>query len=305
MKFRKVMSALLAGAMVLSMSATAFASTTDITTVDGMTEGQVIEVTGKTNTANIKITVPTTGSIVLNPYGLSYTDEVVTTASTAQVISAVQAIKNESELPVKVSTSVTGTIEGATFATATAVAENEKKVFLEFGVEKIANVADGAKPVLTSPTKKTLSTAAVNFDPITLDEKTGAKPSLAFGFTGDASKNPTNAWTADDIVGATIAFTFALDNSGAGGGGAITYTVTKGSVTGQAGSGAIAINKTSAAAGDTVTITVTPDTNPNVAITVTNADSTTTTATVNPSNANEYTFTMPAQNVTVSAVFSA
>lgn len=302
MKFRKVMSALLAGAMVLSLSSTAFASTTDITTVDGMTEGQVIEVTGKTNTANIKITVPTTGSIVLNPYGLSYTDEVVTTASTAQVISAVQAIKNESELPVKVSTSVTGTIEGATFATATAVAEGEKKVFLEFGVEKIANVADGAKPVLTSPTKKTLSTAAVNFEPITLDEKTGAKPSLAFGFTGDASKNPTNAWTADDIVGATITFTFALDNSGnAGGGGGTTYGITSATCA----TGTFSVDKATAAANDTVTVTANSPTTGGQSATVTVAkDSDGSAVSVTDNSDGTFTFTMPAEAVTVTVVYA-
>lgn len=302
MKFRKVMSALLAGAMVLSLSSTAFASTTNITTVDGMTEGQVIEVTGTTKTADIKITVPTSASIILNPYELNVSADA--TPITGQVISAVQAIKNESDLPVKVTTTVTGTIEGAEFATTSAVAETTKKVFLEFGVEAIADVTAGNTPAFTSPTKKVLSTTAVTFNPVTLTEKGGATSSMAFGFTGDASKNPTNAWTADDIVGATIAFTFALDNSGnaGGGGGPTTYTIGEGTHT-DASSDISAVSfevsgtaVTSAAENDTVTIKVTATTGKTITASVNGGSAI---SLAESSGIYTGTFTMPAQNATV------
>lgn len=218
MKFRKVMSALLAAMLVLSLAVPAFA--TPITSVDQLAEPVEIEVAGTTKTAEIKITVPTSASVILNPYELNVT--VDGSQVQDQVISAVQAIKNESDLPVKVSTTVTGTIEGAEFATSSAVAETTKKVYLQFGVEAIADVADGGTPALTAgATKKTLSTTPVEFkdsDAVTMTKKGGATSSMAFGFTGDASKNPNSPWSSEDIVGATIAFTFALDNSGAGGG---------------------------------------------------------------------------------------
>ena len=222
------MSALLAGAMVLSVSSTAFASTTNITTVDGMTEGQLIEVTGTTKTADIKITVPTSGSIVLNPYELNYDLPAGSNpaTSTDQIISAKQYIHNESDLPVKVSGTVTGTAEGAEFVAGSAAAVTDKKaVNLKFTIGAVAN--DTA--ALPSTGAIELTTTAQDLPDTTLDKKNGTNTYVVFGFTGDASKNPTNAWTADDIVGATIAFTFALDNSGAGGGsntGSVTITAT-------------------------------------------------------------------------------
>ena len=216
MKMKKLMSAAMAGALALSLSVPAFASgNTVLTGVDSLGEGATIEVTGTTKTADVKVTVPTSSSVVLNPYELDYTVEGAASAVNDQIISAAQYIVNESDLPVKVSTSVTGTIEGTgDFAAADATAEGTKKVHLEFN---IGETSDGTTESTNYETKALTKTATA-FTDITMDEKGGANPAISFKFTGDAAENPTTPWTTDDIVGATIVFSFALDNSGGGSG---------------------------------------------------------------------------------------
>ena len=171
MKMKKLMSAAMAGALALSLSVPAFASgNTVLTGVDSLGEGATIEVTGTTKTADVKVTVPTSSSVVLNPYELDYTVEGAASAVNDQIISAAQYIVND------------GTTESTNYET------------------------------------KALTKTATAFTDITMDEKGGANPAISFKFTGDAAKNPTTPWTTDDIVGATIVFSFALDNSGGGSG---------------------------------------------------------------------------------------
>lgn len=221
---KKFLSVVLALTMALALAVPAFASGTTDIGLDGLAEGATIEVTGETKTANVKVTVPTTSKVVLNPYELSYEVSQGNT-DTHQIISAPQYIVNESDLPVKVSTTVTGTIEGTgEFQAGDATAVTDKKaVHLVFNIG--ATTAKDTEPGTYGETKALAKTATA-FNDITMDKKAGANPAIAFKFTGDAAKNPTTPWTTDDIIGATIAFTFALDNSGAGGGGGSTVTAT-------------------------------------------------------------------------------
>lgn len=280
MKFRKVMSALLAGAMVLSMSATAFATNT-IGDLDTLNEGTQIEIEGTTQTATIKVIVPTQADIVLNPYGLDYNIEGVTQPVQDQLISAPQHIKNESNLPIKVSTKVTASISGATLVNAQ-VADNEtaKEVHLEFGLKAVDDDSATVLPNDADSKPVTADTPAEwkDGDAISLAKGgTATGTCLIFGFTGDATSNPTEAWTAEDIITATIAFTFALDNSGAGGGsGSTSHNITEG--THVDGSGDISTvtfkvggtATTTAAKDDTVTIEVAATTGKTITASVNN-----------------------------------
>lgn len=202
--------------MALSLCVPAFAADTVLNGVDALAEDATIEVTGTTKTADVKVTVPTTGSIVLNPYELQY-EVSQGNNSTDQIISAPQYIVNESDLPIKVSTTVTGTIEGtgefqATDATAVT---NKKAVHLVFNIGATSNGTTES----SSYEDKALAKTATPFTDITMGEKGGTNPAISFKFTGDAAKNPDSPWTTEDVIGATIVFSFALDNSGAGGGG--------------------------------------------------------------------------------------
>lgn len=210
MKMKKLLSGAMAAALSLSLAVPAFATNTVLNGVEGLAEGATVEVTGTTQTATVKVTVPSGGNVVLNPYELKYTVDGADV--TDQIISAEQYIVSESNLPIKVSTSVTGTIEGTgDFMATTAVGETDKKVNLKFEIGA-TSAADTAAASYDS--KPLVKGTAVTFDPITMTDKDGATPAVAFKFTGDAAKNPTNPWTTEDVVGASIAFTFALDNSG-------------------------------------------------------------------------------------------
>lgn len=223
---KKFLSVVLALTMALALCVPAFAADTVLNGVDGLSEGATIEVTGTTQTATVKVTVPAAGEIVLNPYELDYTVAGAASPVQTQIISAEQYIVNESNLPVKVTTKVTGTIEGGgDFSANSAVAETTKKVNLNFGIGKTTAKDTPASSYET----KALSKTQVAFTDITMDKKgTGNNAAIAYKFTGDAAKNPTSAWTTEDVIGATIVFTFALDNSanaGGGGGGTTAASV--------------------------------------------------------------------------------
>lgn len=206
MKMKKMLSAALAGAMALSLSVPAFATETEVT-MDGLAEGATVEVSGTTQTASVKILVPSAGAVILNPYELDYKATETATAVNDQIISATQYVVNESNLPVKVTTKVTGTIEGADFSATTAAAETTKKVNLMFGIG--ATSAKDTEP--GSFETKALAKTETTFTDITMDKQGGANPAVGYKFSGDASKNPDTPWTADDTIGATIAFTFKLE----------------------------------------------------------------------------------------------
>lgn len=294
MKMKKLMSAALAGALALSLSVPAFAADTTVG-MDGLSEGAIVEVTGKTETATVRILVPATGDIILNPYKLDV--DVDGSPVQTQIISSTQYIVNESNLPVKVSTKVTGTIEGADFSATTAVAEKTKKVNLKFGIA--ATSAKDTEP--GSFTEKALAKTETAFDDITMDKKGGANPVIGYKFSGDASENPDTPWTQDDIVGATIAFSFKLEGgSGGSGGTTTTYQISEGTHT---GTGTVTIEVggsqvTEAAANDTVNITLSGA--GTVSVT---KDSDSSAVTVSGSGTS-YSFTMPGEDVTVTAAFS-
>ena len=127
MKMKKIMSAALAGAMALSMTATAFAAGNG-----SIEEPSEIEVTGTTKVPTISITVPTSAAVTLNPYKLDVTIDSATKQD--QVISAVYYIVNGSDVAIETEATVTGVAEGATFAAASVASSSDKtkQVYLAF-----------------------------------------------------------------------------------------------------------------------------------------------------------------------------
>lgn len=224
MKFKKMMSAVLAGAMALSMTATALASNQ---TLSDISEGAELELTSVTQGATIKVTVPTSVIIGLNPYemevelnGGKLVDKTGTAG--AQVLSAVYAIKNESSLPIDVGVSVTATAEGVTLLTSGTTipsTDTTKSAIVTMNyvpgqpsaTELTALPSGGG-----TPTKLTLDTAAEvkSTKDVTLTVPNATTPTssnLYFTFDGKLNKKAATAWTADDIIGATIAFTFKIN----------------------------------------------------------------------------------------------
>ena len=113
MNFKKIMSTALAGVMALSLSVPALAAANTETSLT-----QNTEVTGSTEAPTIKITVPATNTVIVNPYKMTVQNAAGDDV-TDQIVSATKYIKNESDVALKVSAEVTGKPAGAlTLATA-------------------------------------------------------------------------------------------------------------------------------------------------------------------------------------------
>lgn len=231
---KRLAAALMACVMCLSLATAAFAAAPiEITDTDALAEGTEIEITGTTEAITIKVVVPVTGAVVLNPYELDY--EVEGSTVNDQVISAVQYIENWSGIDIYVDASVTGTAEGnAKFADAAVSSgdSTDNEVYLHFDIAAAtvaANDSDKTQYDVTDPTSWTevpVSTEAAETSASTkMDKMTAAventNPDMpgiaAFKLDGDAVKNPATPWTADDTVGVTVVLTFATADAHTGG----------------------------------------------------------------------------------------
>ena len=214
MNFKKIMSTALAGAMALSLSVPAFAAANSDTSLE-----QNTAITGTTQAPTIKITVPATGAVTVNPYKMEVT--VGSDTKTDQIISATQFIENASDVAVKVSAQVTGTAAGnLAFATASTQtkAVTTNSVFMYF--EMVASDDGSTEPTWAtaydskSTTQILVSTKATKkADMLTLAAGTGTAAAstggyAAFHLAGDAASTPTTAWAAADKADVAIAFTF-------------------------------------------------------------------------------------------------
>lgn len=232
MTFKKVLSVIMAGAMVLSMGMTAFATGTPSgqLALEGE-EAYEIEIGSSTQVATIKVQVPEVVGFIVNPYKLeAKNDEIgITTTGNTQIVSPVQKIVNKSDFKIKVG----GTIfafennpeEAKLVASPTSVTAGNP-------TPKEATIRFLAKADTTSSTVTHLTTADTpdqNVELSTAKTDTGVTLGTAveldkvdtgnsvylFNFDGTATEAPTNSWTDADTFGATIAFTFtAVANAG-------------------------------------------------------------------------------------------
>ena len=149
MAFKKIMSAVMAGAMVLSLGVTAFASSTS----GGVTlEGELgyeLGVEGTTSVPTIKVVVPESAGVIANPYRITVDATAIggTATESGQIISPVQYVKNLSLINVDIKTSAAGYVGGElTFGTFTAGTEKGKKA--DVSIE--AALCDGTTAPTTS-----------------------------------------------------------------------------------------------------------------------------------------------------------
>lgn len=116
MNFKKLISTAMAGAMALSLSVPAFADD--------------VKVEGSINLPTINMVLPTTASMIMNPYELNVKlnprdpDE---TPVDDQIISPLMTVKNLSNIGVKVAVSVQGTKGKGTAAFATGTTQGSTK----------------------------------------------------------------------------------------------------------------------------------------------------------------------------------
>ena len=223
MKYTRLTSLALSGAIALSLSAPAFAADAKPNVTD-IAEPTVVELTSVVNVPTIALTVPTSGQIILNPYKLDYKYDPASTTETAKndsVLSKPMHIVNSTKSPIDVNYVVTAAPEGTVklVATAPTAATTAKEVLLQFKIEAVtdntvetfdaATAAQNIAPTGSATDATLTSTAATA---VTLaasdDTATGAKKAVLFGFAGTAAEKPTEAWTAEDAITGSIAFTF-------------------------------------------------------------------------------------------------
>lgn len=221
MTFKKVLSAVMAGAMVLSMGLTAFAAATPGQVELNGEEGYEIEVGGATQVATIKVQVPEVVGFIVNPYKLEASNtELGITAGQTAIVSPLQKIVNKSDFKIKVG----GTIYAVennpeeaklvaaitTTAPTTGFAKEAKIHFLaDAGTASDTDrleVGGSAACNVDLSTAKTEAGKALT--EIELEKKDTGNCVYTFNFDGDAQSAPAVAWTDGDTFGATIAFTF-------------------------------------------------------------------------------------------------
>lgn len=206
MSMKKIVSAAMALAMAASLTVPAFAATDNTT-----------DITGTTQAPTIAVTVPATGAVTVNPYKMEVT--VNSNQVTDQIISAPMYVENSSDVPLVFDVTVTGKKEGnAIFSTTPigtkVVTTNSVFMYAEFGAAT-ANDGTGDPTWAAAYDSKATNQVAISERSTTKKavvelaaNASGAKNYVAFKLAGDASSQPTTAWTAADKVGATIAFTF-------------------------------------------------------------------------------------------------
>lgn len=233
MKFKKLACTTLAGLMAVSMTVPAFAAT--ISDIGGLSDIG-LDISGSTEVPTISVTVPTTGSVITNPYKLSVDVSAANDGSdltTDQIISATQFIESESNVPLNLSVTATGEIpteSKAVFSTAS-VANNakltNKSLFLYLQLKAATASLDASGNVETAApdfqafdaktdivigAKQVTKPNILTLDAARKEQSGGADvtvPAVAgFRLAGDAVTTPTEAWTNKDIVNVKLAFTF-------------------------------------------------------------------------------------------------
>lgn len=228
MAFKKILSAVMAGAMVLSIGATAFASTTTPgTTTLEAADPYELTVEGTTDVPTLKIIVPESAGVIANPYRLSVDAQSIGGGATenGQVISPVQYIKNQSEVDVEVTAKAYGYVGGEAFFGTSANNDADKFANITFEMGSCDGTAapttySNSVVLDASEEGKAVGDAAIKMGQSTDGTAVASDGAIGFHFTGTLNDATSTPWTENDTFGATIVFEFkSTANAAAGGGG--------------------------------------------------------------------------------------
>lgn len=220
---KKILALVLAATMAFGASMTVLADDSTLEDSSSLTAGQEVTGDATVELPTLKVTVPTTTAIVINPYKISYTNETDSSLTgNSQIISAEQTIKNESNVAVAVNvSSLTGTpSEGLALATTDKLPAT-KSVFLYLEVlgsdgsfADAYNAKNANQLVVNTADAKAVSKDAI----VTLAAGDSTATTAKFKFGGAAVVNPTKTgdnkttvqdpWTDSDKVTVSLKFTF-------------------------------------------------------------------------------------------------
>ena len=228
---KKLFALILSCAMMLGLAATAFADLIEEPDDQTGLYGAETTIEGEVSAPTIKVTVPTSGAVAINPYGMEYTVDGLDEAATDKIISPVHVIKNESDVAISIDVSIVGTPAHDEVLLATGAlkgTETTKSVFMYFEIVEID--AEDADPVWADFNSKstnqvvvgTESKPAVKVGVHKMDAAASedAPTFAAFHLAGDVASKSAKPWTDADTVSVVIAFTFnpvyTAPNTGSG-----------------------------------------------------------------------------------------
>ena len=212
MRAKKVIATLLAATMVMGTSVMAYAA--DPITKPNESGSYTSTVTGDSTikTPTIKITVPTTVSMEIDPYKI---------AGKTQIVSADQFIKNESNVPISVGVGLYATkkTDSCDITLATAAlkgTETTKSVFAYLDMVSSENETSATHTgtfdakstsqfVLAYGTESKYTSKA---NMITLAKGSETPTYAAYNFQGSVATKPAKAWADTDVLSVTTVFTF-------------------------------------------------------------------------------------------------
>lgn len=217
---KKLISLTLALVLALSLCATAFAADVDETDENGAYTSGELTATGQLSLPTIRVSFPDAMDIFVNPYGMSVDpdgDDGAAEAVNDQIVTPNYQIINYSTVPVVLSATVTGVIdEGseAVFASAAPAATDTKKSVYMYLNTMVADDTPEWAAKINTKTDIVVAAKAAKLDSfMTLAQSAdgntvGEGGTGWYRFTGSVATKPTDAWTAEDTVSATVAFTF-------------------------------------------------------------------------------------------------
>lgn len=211
---KRILATLLA-AMMLTSTAVVFAEEVNAPGESG-TYGSATDYTGTTMVPTIKVTVPTTGAIIINPYGMDADGE----GDTSEVVSAATVITNESDVAIAVDVTTTaalGTDSKLVLATAALKGTETTKsacLWVEANAAKDADgTLDGEATWSTAYSKAanqaligTKATTVKGIAQMAAGNETATY--AAFKVLGDVVAEPATPWTDKDTVNVKVAYTF-------------------------------------------------------------------------------------------------
>jgi hypothetical protein len=232
MKFKKLISMAVTAAMVFALAAPAFAFGGGSTTLNtpgnsatstpsaGSTanaEENTVAVDSTIQTPTVKVTVPTSGAVILNPYQMTFTvdgEEMHKPFYSAPII-----CKNESDCDLDIAVKATAKVEGeAKIVAASDVATSDpgdKNVSLtlktgEFAAEDATAHTGTTTDLNLEEADKEYAFGAEGNDNETPLTMTYSEDPTYFGFIldGTVNKNTSKVWADTDKVSVTIVLTF-------------------------------------------------------------------------------------------------
>lgn len=221
---KKILSMIMAGALVLSVSSVSQAAAQNLNMAtpgpDGKYSAAEITANGVYEAPPIKVDLSdTTGKkVAINPYGLEVTATVsgLTGADAkAELVNKVETIENKSAVDLAVNATVKATAAaGVKLATAkVADAEKTNAVFAYLEMEPAANTTSpavaGAEYTGKLPNQVVFAAKeTTKKDMVVLDKTGGTNPVAVYKIQGSVAKNPTTIWTAAHTVDFSIVFDF-------------------------------------------------------------------------------------------------